>query len=254
MFARTSLVVLLAGLAAAQTTPSISTQCTTALASILANSNAASCLSLGDVIPVLTLSSNTSLIPSITTWLGDMCVAQACSNSTLDSVTSSVIQGCQNDLITNGVLPQGTTISVSQAQQDVEIAYTPAREVVCSKSIGNWCLINTLTSIQTLIGAPLSEATLFSADWTQLASTLDTSSLCTDCNQAAYATLRTPLNLQGTPIETVISNRCGSTFVSGSVPADVTLGGVTTTHSGAEAVRAALAGLLGTAGIAALLF
>jgi len=260
MFSRNSLTVVLAlgGLAAAQISSGnvqISSQCTTALTSVLANSGAASCLALGDVIPILALPSNTSLIPSITTWLGDMCVATPCTNSTLDFVTSTVLSGCQTDLQNDGAIPAGVTITTPEAQQDVEQGYPATREVACSKTGGNWCLINTLTSIQTLIGQPLSINELMTADWVTLANTLNTSSLCTDCNQAAYATLRTQVpSVQNSQVEQVIASRCGSSFVNGNVPSDVTLGGNTAPTSGASGLKAAVVGIVGSAGaVAAML-
>jgi len=255
MFARNTLAVVLAmgGLAAAQLSiPSISSQCTTALTSILANSDAATCLSLGDAITVATLPSNTSVIPSVTNWLGAMCAASPCSNATLDTVTSTILTGCQSDLQADGV-----SLSTSQAQQEVETEYLPARDVGCSKSNGDFCLINTLNAVQSLTGQPLSIGYIMTADWVTLANTLNTSSLCTDCNQAAYATLRTQIpSVQNSQVEQVIASRCGSAFVNGNVPGDVTLGNTASgsSSSGATGLKAALVGVLGSAGaVAALL-
>ncbi|KZT56799.1 hypothetical protein CALCODRAFT_496958 [Calocera cornea HHB12733] len=258
MYARNTIAVVLAlsGLASAQIgSVNLSANCTTALTSILANSGAAACLSLGDVIPVLSLPSNTSVIPSVQTWLGDMCAANPCSNSTLDSVTSTVLTGCQSDIVQYGAVPAGTTLNIPESQQEVEIAYPPTREVACSKSNGAYCLINTLTAVQSLLGTPLSIGTIMSADWVTLASTLNTSSLCTDCNQAAYATLKAQVpSVQGSQVEQTVASRCGSAFVNGGVPSDVTLGSNTgSSASGAAGLRAAVAGMLGGAGVVAAL-
>lgn len=254
MLARTSLAAVLAlgSLATAQTSINLSTQCTSALTTILANSGAAACLSLGDVIPVLSLPSNTSLIPSVQTWLGDMCAAQPCSNSTLDFTTSTLLTGCQTDIQQSGAVPSNTTLDIPTSQHDVEVAYPPVREVACSKSNNQYCLLNTLTSIQTLLGAPLSISTLMSADWVTLANTLNTTSLCTDCNQAAYATLKANVpSVSGSQVEQTVASRCGSAFVNGGVPADVTLGSEGAANSAASGLRAAVLGLLGSAGVVA---
>jgi len=225
MLTRNSLAVVLSlgGLAAAQL--SLSSDCTSALTSVLSNSDASTCLSLDSAVSILTLPANTSVIPSVNTWLGSMCAAVTCSDSTLDSITSTVLTGCQSDMQSSGAVPAGASLDMSNAQQDVVAGYPSTRDVACSQTANTYCLVNTLNAVQSMTGTPLSLNYIMTADWASLANTLNTTTLCNDCNQNAYTTLLEQVPaVQGSDFETVLASRCGSAFVSGAVPDDISDG------------------------------
>lgn len=110
-------------------TSSLTTQCTNALAGVAASPDAASCLSLGSLLPIATAKNDTSIIAPINAWLTNLCGSPACSNETLAAVVQNITTGCSTELAATGFTADLTS-SVTSA---VQVYYPTVRKVVCLK-------------------------------------------------------------------------------------------------------------------------
>lgn len=111
------------------TTHRLSTQCQAALATIVGNSDA-SCLNAQALIGLVVSTSsttNTSIIPTVNTWLTGMCSRPACTNATLATVVSSVTSGCSTELGQLGL----SDVDSSSLTALVQSAYPTVRQVAC---------------------------------------------------------------------------------------------------------------------------
>lgn len=108
---------------------SLSTQCQAALATIVGNSDA-SCLNAQALIGLVVSTSsttNTSIVPTVNTWLTGMCSRPACTNATLATVVSSVTAGCPTELGELGL----SDVDSSSLTALVQSAYPTVRQVAC---------------------------------------------------------------------------------------------------------------------------
>jgi len=104
--------------------------CQDAINGVLSNPEASSCLNVPGLAAIITLSSNTSAVEPLNTWLQGMCAANACSNETVQTATTNVTNGCQSDLKNVGV-SDGTLADVIQA---IPTFYSTVRDIGCLKT------------------------------------------------------------------------------------------------------------------------
>lgn len=111
---------------------SISSQCQSALLTI-AGSPDAQCLNPTGLIPLLTTSSNTSLVTPFTSWLQGACAQDPCTNSSLSAIVTNITTGCGNDLAGLGF----SNDSVPELIAGIQEGYPTVRSIACLKEFVN---------------------------------------------------------------------------------------------------------------------
>ncbi|KAI0645463.1 hypothetical protein C8Q79DRAFT_926694 [Trametes meyenii] len=241
---------LVAGLQVAGTSAQqISSQCQASLASIVTNSDA-SCLNAQALVGLFVSASsgsNTSVVPTVNTWLTGLCSKPACSNSTLATVVQQVASGCQTDLGQLGL----SNVDASELTSLVQQAYPTVRQVACLGDTSNnnaLCVTETLNNLEPYVG------TLSTSGIESLASAIAGGSVpsvpqnvtCTDCTKAAYSILQSKYgDLLSSSYASSVSSTCGASFVDGAQPASVTQLATDSTAS-ASATNNAAVGMLST--------
>ena len=81
------------------------------------------------LLPLLTASSNTSLITPVSTWLAGACAADPCTNDQIAALVANVTTGCANDLSGIGLTSEDVPLVTSAIQQ----YYPTARKIACLK-------------------------------------------------------------------------------------------------------------------------
>jgi len=233
MFSAITFVALIA-YASAQ---SISTQCSTALTSIVANSDAAACLSTPSLIPVLSSSSG-SLIGPIDNWLSKLCAAPACSNATLAAIVQNVTTGCATDLSSLGF----TSDQPTQITSLVEQYYPTLRQVVCLKDGNTNCITQTLTNIQNVLG-PLNMSSVASYTTGTGLSNFTANITCTDCIKAIYNEVNKTIPSSFTVAAPALQSQCGASFIDGATPSGIVESATTATAVPSTSNSAALGGV-----------
>jgi len=206
----------------------LSSSCESALLGVSSNPEANSCLNVPGLAAIITLQANSSVIPPLNTWLEGLCSANACSNDTINAITTNITNGCQSDISSTGV-----SQSVLQSiLQDIPQFYPTIRSIACLKTASNntLCLSSTLLDIQQFIGQPLSIDSAMTAI-SQMVNAGNSSHLpanltCTGCVQAAFDTFQEDqAMLAANPaVQSTITSQCGSGFLSASKPSDVVEG------------------------------
>jgi len=191
----------------------LSSGCTTALAQVAANPDAAACLSPSSLIPLFVGSGNTSIVDPINTWLTNICAAAPCSNATLSAVVTTVASGCSTDLPSLG---SGSTATVIQSVQQM---YPTVRKVVCLKDGNTNCITQTLTNAQNILG-PLSINKIIDLVANPLTS-LPGNITCTNCTKAAYNIINQDIPSLGTADASDLQAQCGSSFTDGTTPVGI---------------------------------
>jgi hypothetical protein len=216
MFRSAFMLVALVGYATAQL--SISGDCQSAIANIVANSDAADCLGASSLVALaLTSSSSQSLIPSIDNWLTNICSAPICSNATLAGVVQNISEGCASDL-------NSTNLNAATLTSDVEQFYPTVRQILCLKDGSTNCITQTLDNIQAAYGS-INVTDVLSL--IGLAGEVNTSSLsnitCTNCNKAIYNELNqtSALNSFATGLGPTLESECGPSFIDGATPSGI---------------------------------
>ncbi|CCM06262.1 uncharacterized protein FIBRA_08512 [Fibroporia radiculosa] len=200
---------------------SISSQCQSALVSVVTSSES-SCLNAEALAGLVVAGSNSSLISPLNSWLTGLCSQPECTNSTLASLVNSVSSGCSSDLQSLGI-----TANASRLTQLVQEAYPTVRQVVClaDTSDGNTlCVTETLTNVQKYVG-PITASNVQSIVSKALAGSLPdvpSNVTCTNCTRAALDIVNTnfPGLLSGG--NSTISGQCGANFTSGAPPSSIT--------------------------------
>ncbi|ORX38299.1 hypothetical protein BD324DRAFT_620334 [Kockovaella imperatae] len=150
------------------------------------------------------MSSNSSIVPTVDSYLSTICSSDPCTNTTLTSVADSIIQGCASDLTKFGV--------DNQTVRDMIDLYPLAREVVCLKTEdpeslnnatipldstaynttnGTFCVTELLTDLSGYIGANLTtkyiETVVLGGNGSalQILEHVPIEAICTDCIFAA---------------------------------------------------------------------
>jgi len=206
----------LAALVAYASAQSISDSCTTALAGIAANPDAAACLSPGSLVSLFTLDQNSTVIPPINNWLTSVCAAPACSNATIDAVVKNVTSGCSSDLSPLGFNSDSAASITSLIQQ----YYPTARKVLCLKDGDTNCITKTLTNIQNMIGT-LSLSSLTSGA-IGFKDDLPANLTCTNCVKAAYNVIKTDVPAVVSDADSSLQEQCGASFTDGQTPSGIT--------------------------------
>ncbi|KAI0633316.1 hypothetical protein C8Q77DRAFT_1057496, partial [Trametes polyzona] len=233
---------------------SISSQCQAALATIVTNSDA-SCLNtqalVGLFVSTSASSSNSSIVPTVNTWLTGLCSRPACTNETLATVVKTVTSGCNTELGQLGL----TDVDAGSLTSLVQTAYPTVRQVVCLGDNNNaLCLTETLNNLEPYTG-PLTTANIQS-----LASQIEGGTVpnlpsnvtCTDCTKAAYNIVQQNFNGLISGFSSEVSSTCGATFTDGAQPSSVTQLATDSTASAAASSNAAAGMLTAQFGLAPL--
>ncbi|CDO74345.1 hypothetical protein BN946_scf184645.g1 [Trametes cinnabarina] len=221
-----AIATVVAGLQMAGTSAqSISSQCQSTLASLVGNSDA-SCLNpqaLVGLVVASSSSSNSSIVPTINSWLTGLCSRPACTNDTLASVVQSVTSGCSSELTSLGL----SNVDAGELTTLVQMAYPTARQVACLGDTSNnnaLCVTETLNNIQPYTG------TLTVSNIDSIASQVMSGSLpnlpsnvtCTDCTKAAYNIVQQNFGDLTSGFSGDVNSTCGASFTDGSQPSSVT--------------------------------
>ncbi|KAJ3869820.1 hypothetical protein EV359DRAFT_69710 [Lentinula novae-zelandiae] len=204
------------GVSAQSTTTGLSSECTSALAQIALNSSSA-CLSPSSLIPILTSSSNTSIVDSVDSWLTNVCGVAPCTNDTLSAIVTNVTAGCGTELSALGFSSTDTATLISTVQE----FYPTVRQVVCLKDGNTNCVTETLTNLQDAVGSNLTLTNIAglvaSGNDTSIPSTVT----CSNCTKAAYNTVNTAFPGLLDSENSTLQDQCGSSFTDGSTPSGI---------------------------------
>ncbi|OJT09268.1 hypothetical protein TRAPUB_14265 [Trametes pubescens] len=221
---------------------SLSTQCQAALATIVGNSDA-SCLNAQALIGLVVSTSsttNTSIVPTVNSWLTGMCSRPACTNATLATVVSTVTSGCSTELGELGL----SDVDSSSLTALVQSAYPTVRQVAC---LGDTSSNNTLCVTETLNNLEPYTGTLTVSNIEAVASQIVAGTVpnvpsnvtCTDCTKAAFNLVEQNFNGLLSGFSSDVSTTCGSSFIDGTQPASVTQLASNSTASAAATSNAA---------------
>ncbi|KAI8993832.1 hypothetical protein BD414DRAFT_264899 [Trametes punicea] len=228
--------LLLAGTSA----QSISSQCQSTLASIVTSSDA-SCLNPQALVGLVisSSSSNSSIVPTINSWLTGLCSRPACTNDTLAAVVQNVTSGCPSELSSLGL----SNVDSGELTTLVQAVYPTIREIACLADTNNnnaLCVTETLTNIQPYTG----QLTLSNLE--SLVSQTAGGSLpdvpsnvsCTDCVKAMYNVLQNNVGDLFSGLSGDFSSKCGTSFIDGSQPSTVTQLATNSTASASQSTSA----------------
>ena len=100
--------------------------CENAVAGIVGNPDAAKCVGAASLIGVAAAasSSSSSLVPSLSSWLTNICNSPKCSNDTITAVVQNITTGCASEL-------KLTNSSISTLVSTVEQLYPAVRQIIC---------------------------------------------------------------------------------------------------------------------------
>ncbi|KAJ7594410.1 hypothetical protein C8J56DRAFT_436732 [Mycena floridula] len=214
-----------ASLAAAQ---SLSSTCTSALASVAGNADASACIAPSALISLVVNGEDTSIVTPVNTWLTDMCSAPSCSNDTLSAIVANVTTGCGTELAALGY----STSQSSDILATIQAAYPTVRNVLCLSDSGTNCITQTLQNIQTAVGGTLSVNKIVSLAANSTSVNIPSNVTCTNCVKQAYNVVQASFpSLIGGETST-LQTQCGASFTDGQQPA-----GITQTASTATAAK-----------------
>jgi len=219
-----------AGLAAGQLNignllKGLSAPCSGAVDAAISNTEISQCFNVLNVIPILSLTSNESIIPPINSWLAGVCAAAPCDNSTLQTVSSNITTQCAPDLDSHGF----NSTLVSNIVADLVKYYPTIRKIACLEESSNstLCVTQLLDDVQAAVGAPLSiNEILQIPKQVQSTGTIPQNITCNDCTQAAWAILEQDVPQLATipQVASAVSSQCGAAFASASpgvLPSDI---------------------------------
>lgn len=216
---------------------SLSSTCTSSFTSA-ATGPAGQCLNVAGLVPLATLSANSSIIAPIDSWLSTMCGSDPCTNDTIASVVSSVTSGCSSDISAAGI----DSAALSSLPAYIEQYYATGRQVVClrdTKANNALCVTTILQQIESALGAPLSTSSITTRLPALLATndTLTKAISCSQCAQAAFAVISPSFPSDvASSTKQYFTSTCGDSFVSSGEPANIivatgSLAGATPTAS-----------------------
>ncbi|ODN94275.1 hypothetical protein L198_05131 [Cryptococcus wingfieldii CBS 7118] len=188
-----------------------------------------------------------------------------CSNDTLTSAQSSIDSGCSSDISDGG--SSGTEVS---ALKGLLAHYTEFQAAACSTntSTSDYCVTETLTTIQNAVGGNLTTSDVTSllsgsnssnsSSNSSIASVFTTGQLCTDCvNGMCYEALQANSSIAGNIIDKGLTSKCCSDFgtkapdtASSASSSSASSANTSSSSSSAGSVATPFVGLLATAGIA----
>lgn len=228
MLSKSSVLLLGAGFAAAQ---SISSGCTSALVSIAGSPDSA-CLNPSALVQLVLTNSTTSIVPVINTWLTGLCALGPCSNSSLQAVFTNLTAGCPTELQALGLSTNNSESSVTQFQA----AYPTARQILCLKdtSANELCATEELTQVQNVTG------TLTTSNIASVVSQISAgnqsipqSVTCGNCSKASYIIASTNFPDLVSGSKSQIQNTCGTAFTDdGQMPSGIVETASNSTSSG----------------------
>ncbi|KAH9485017.1 hypothetical protein JR316_0001921 [Psilocybe cubensis] len=199
----------------AQSIPSISSGCQSAITGVAANPDAAACLSPGSLVALAATSSSSSIIDPINQWLTSLCAAPACSSATISAVVQNVTTGCASDLA-----PLGFSASLTPSITGIIQQYYPTvRKVVCLKDGNTNCITQTLTNVEKASGSPITLENITTIAAT--ANLTDPAITCTNCIKAAYNVIKTDLPSLVSDADADLNQQCGASFTDGQTPAGI---------------------------------
>ncbi|TYJ55973.1 hypothetical protein B9479_003358 [Cryptococcus floricola] len=257
MLARSALIALVSS---ATYTAALSTSCTTKVG-VLALGDLGSCLQLTSLLPVL--SGSNSVVDSVDSYLKSLCAdsTPTCSNDTLTIAQSSIDSGCSSDISDGG--SSGTEVS---ALKGLLAHYTEFQAAACSTntSTSDYCVTETLTTIQNAVGGNLTTSDVTSllsgssSSNSSIASVFTSGQLCTDCvNGMYYEALQANSSIADNIIGKGLTSKCGSDFgtkapdtASSASSSSASSTSTSSSSSSAGSVATPFVGLLATAGIA----
>ncbi|KAF9222680.1 hypothetical protein BS17DRAFT_755782 [Gyrodon lividus] len=220
MFFRPAVLIAGAGLAAAQSLSGISSQCTSALASV-AGSPDATCLNPSALVQLAISNSSTSVIPTINTWLTGLCSQGPCSNATLQAVVTNVTTGCSTELQSLGL----STTDPAALLTVIESAYPTVRQVVCLKdtSASTLCVTELLTDIQdaTTTLSINNIVGLITQTMSGQNVSIPQSVTCSNCSKAVYTVVATNFPSLVSSDQSTLQSECGSSFTDGQIPSNI---------------------------------
>ncbi|TFK44825.1 hypothetical protein BDQ12DRAFT_661487 [Crucibulum laeve] len=227
---RSLTIVALVAYASAQ---SLSNECQSALLAIAADKDASACLSPGSLLPIATGSSNSSIVPTVNTWLTSLCSAAPCSNATIAAVVNNVTAGCSAEFGNSSSSSNAAVTSIIQQY------YPTVRQVVCLKDGDTNCITQTLTNIEQATGT-LSISNIFSIIANPPAN-IPSNISCTNCVKAAYNIIRKDFSSLVSDSDSTLQQQCGSSFTDGATPSGIvesaaTSGAAQTTATGNTAL------------------
>ena len=195
---------------------SLSSQCQSTLLTVASSSDSA-CLNIGGLAGLLTTSSNSSLVPTVNSWLSGACSQAACTNSSLAAIVQNITSGCGDDLAQFGISnSSGTTDQITQAVQE---AYPTVRDIGCLKVDSNntLCVTDLLDDVESVEGTLSLDniAALLPQILTGQVSSLPSYITCNDCVKQAFTVLQTDQpSLANQTVEDALTSQCGSDFLS----------------------------------------
>lgn len=181
----------------------------------------AQCLNPSALLSLVTGSSNSSIISPINNWLQGLCPQAPCSNGSLAQVVTNLTSGCSAELSNSGI----ATTSSSQLTTIVQQAYPAVRQVICLRNTtaNDLCVTELLTDIQSAVGTNITSGNLIQVFTNLLVgSKIPPSIACSDCVKESYNIINQdfPALLNGST-SSAISSTCGTAFINGATPTDI---------------------------------
>jgi hypothetical protein len=210
MLTRAFILIAAAGLAAAQT-PSISTNCSSALLVVSSDSGASACLSPSSLTGLITGGSTVNIIDQ---WLDKICPAAPCSNATLATVVNTIVGGCSTELATYGI-----TTSAAELVPMVQQYYPTVRQIACLKDGNTNCVTETLDNLQAATGQNITLSNFISV--LSLAGDLPSNVTCTACTQTAYDIIAQQQPALVSTVQPALQSKCGTDFTNGTRPSGI---------------------------------
>jgi hypothetical protein len=217
MLFRPALLIAGAGIAVAQ---SISSQCTTALASVAASPDAL-CLNPSALVQLVISNSSSSVIPTIDNWLTGLCAQGQCSNTTLEAAVTNVTTGCSTELQSLGL----TTTDPAALVSGVQEVYPTLRQAVCLKDTG----VGSLCPTELLQGIESATTTLTLSNLISLITqsmsgqnvSIPQNVLCSSCSKAMYTTVALGVPSLVSTEQSTVQSTCGTNFTDGQMPSGI---------------------------------
>jgi len=106
----------------------------------LLTSDLGNCLDVMKLVPLITGGSDSSIVSPVNDWLVDMCPKEPCTQQAIDDGKQKLQQGCSSDMQD----PNSMLSLVGMALNN----YTVIRKAACEKNGDNYCVTETLTTIE----------------------------------------------------------------------------------------------------------
>ncbi|GLB37539.1 hypothetical protein LshimejAT787_0405900 [Lyophyllum shimeji] len=232
--------IAITALSAFVSAQSLSSACTNALLAVATNPDASVCLSLNSLIPVVTGSTNVSIVPVFDTWLTSICAAALCSNETLSAVATNVSNGCAAEL----ALPDTSTTFSSGLAAVVQQFYPTVRKMFCLKDGDTYCITQTLSSIENIVG-PLKIFNIIQLALNPGVYRIPPNITCADCIKEAYNIVSHDIPSLVSDTGPSLQSQCGTSFTDGSTPSGISESAVEATKSASAALGAVPPGTAG---------